>query len=160
MTDDLDSDDEQPPLDRHANGKSRPPTTAQVMADILRQEKEQRSADISDHTLITSDELISKLGIDAEQLRTSLRTHKLFSVPVTTGVVYYPEFFVTKVCPREMLEKVCQSLGNMPGRSKWDFFNSPKTSLGGLTPLTALAQGRLLEVLASAARVAASDARR
>lgn len=52
---------------------------------------------------------------------------------------------------RRVLETVTPALGDIPASSKWQFFTTPKASLGGATPLLALQRGDLQAVMATAA---------
>lgn len=47
---------------------------------------------------------------------------------------------------RAQLEAVTKVLGDLPGGAKLQFFLTRKGSLGGATPLEALAQGKLQKV--------------
>lgn len=55
--------------------------------------------------------------------------------------MFFPRFYIERRYNRRQLESVCKVLGNLPGRSKFQFFTTPKGSLGGRTPLEALAGG-------------------
>ena len=51
---------------------------------------------------------------------------------------------------KRVLAKVTKALGALSGWAKLDFFESPNALLEGLSPLEALAKGRVAEVLALA----------
>ena len=59
---------------------------------------------------------------------------------------YFPTFYANPAYDRKHLEAVTKVLGNLPGGSKLQFFLSGKGSLGGETPLQALAAGRATKV--------------
>ena len=64
---------------------------------------------------------------------------------------YFPTFFGIPAYDREQMQTVTKILGDLPGGSKLQFFVTRKGSLGGLTPLQALAAGRFSKVIDIAA---------
>jgi hypothetical protein len=59
---------------------------------------------------------------------------------------YFPAFYADPRYERKHLEAVTKVLGDLPGGSKLQFFLTRKASLGGQTPLQALATGRVAKV--------------
>lgn len=59
---------------------------------------------------------------------------------------YFPTFYADPAYDRKHLEVVSKALGDLPGGSKLQFFLTRKGSLGGETPLQALAAGRVAKV--------------
>ncbi len=59
---------------------------------------------------------------------------------------YFPAFYGDSSYDRKHLEAVTKVLGDLPGGSKLQFFLTRKGSLGGDTPLQALAAGRVAKV--------------
>jgi len=59
---------------------------------------------------------------------------------------YFPAFYSDPRYDRKHLEAVTKVLGDLPGGSKLQFFLTRKGSLGGDTPLQALAAGRVAKV--------------
>lgn len=59
---------------------------------------------------------------------------------------YFPAFYADPAYDRKHLETVTKVLGDLPGGSKLQFFLTRKGSLGGETPLQALAAGRVAKV--------------
>lgn len=59
---------------------------------------------------------------------------------------YFPAFYGDARYDRKQLEAVTKVLGDLPGGAKLQFFLTPKGSLGGDTPLQALAAGRAAKV--------------
>ena len=59
---------------------------------------------------------------------------------------YFPAFYGDSSYDRKHLEAVTKVLGDLPGGSKLQFFLARKGSLGGDTPLQALAAGRVAKV--------------
>ena len=66
-----------------------------------------------------------------------------FFVVEMHGQLCFPNFFLDKRNDRRQLESVCKVLGDLPGGSKLQFFTNPKGSLGGRTPLDAIADGKV-----------------
>jgi hypothetical protein len=59
---------------------------------------------------------------------------------------YFPTFYGDPAYDRKHLEAVTKILGDLPGGSKLQFFLTRKGSLGSVTPLQALADGRFPKV--------------
>jgi hypothetical protein len=60
---------------------------------------------------------------------------------------FFPVFYSDPSLERKDLEAVSKTLGCLPGGVKLQFFLTHKGSLGGKSPLRALAEGRLTKVL-------------
>jgi hypothetical protein len=60
---------------------------------------------------------------------------------------FFPVFYSDPSFERKDLEAVSKTLGCLPGGVKLQFFLTHKGSLGGKSPLRALAEGRLTKVL-------------
>lgn len=99
--------------------------------------------------LLESTEFRSRLGWSAAALSKAKTTHRVFSVE-SKGKTFFPEFFADHSYERKQLESVAKALGTLPGGAKWLFFTTPKASLGGHTPLEALAVGRVEEAMRAA----------
>ncbi|MDP9995673.1 hypothetical protein J2W30_004559 [Variovorax boronicumulans] len=67
---------------------------------------------------------------------------------------YYPAFYADPRYDRTHLEAVAKQLADLPGGAKLQFFLTRKGSLGGKTPLEALAAGLFVKVKAVAAAFA------
>ena len=126
-------------------------TTEEFMADLRRQEKELRLADIATKRLIPGAEMKERLGVTSQALSAALKARRLFVMQGPSGEYFYPSFFADPKYDRPVLEKICKVLGDMPGGSKWDFFTSKKISLGNRNPLDALLKGKLDQVMTAAA---------
>jgi hypothetical protein len=100
--------------------------------------------------LLTREELIERLGNNVRWLTAALKRGCLFSVQAPWGVDYFPAFFADKSIDRRALGLVSRVLSGLPGPSKYHFFVSKSFSLR-MTPLEALAEGRLKDVLTTAA---------
>lgn len=66
------------------------------------------------------------------------------------GERYYPSFLVDETLNRRHFRAVARLLDGLDALTKCRFFVSGKGSLGGLTPLEALRQGRLRQVMRTA----------
>jgi hypothetical protein len=121
------------------------------MAGLVREEKTQREKDIASKRLISGAEMRERLGVSPQALSAALKAKRMFVLTGPSGGYYYPSFFADPRYDRPVLEKVCRTLGDLPGASKWDFFTTPKISLGNKAPLDALAKGKLDAVLIAAA---------
>jgi len=119
---------------------------------------EKRGGAASTLVLDTTEAMIEKgqlVGPDAfkelmgwstrQALSKAALTHRVFYVPYKAER-YYPAFFADPAYERKHLEAVSRLLGDLPGGSKLQFFLTKKGSLGGETPLQALAHGRLAKV--------------
>jgi hypothetical protein len=126
-------------------------STEDFMAGLMQQEKAQREKDIASKRLISGAEMRERLGVSPQALSAALKAKRMFVLTGPSGGYYYPSFFADPRYDRPVLEKVCRTLGDLPGASKWDFFTTPKISLGNKAPLDALAKGKLDAVLIAAA---------
>lgn len=88
-------------------------------------------------------------GMSESELQDTMREGRLFGLEID-DVLYLPAFFAERSLNRDWLEEVTLLMGNLSGTQKWVFFTRPKGSLGGITPLEALRQGRIDAVSISA----------
>jgi hypothetical protein len=100
--------------------------------------------------LITQDELVTRLGGNRRWVNNALKAGRVFSLQAPSGDCYFPLFFAESSYDRHALGRVSKVLARLPGPSKYFFFVSKSLSLG-MTPLQALAEGRVREVLICAA---------
>lgn len=120
-------------------------------AALNRQSLMSRQQHLSDGRLLTSSDICQRLAFSRQALSKAVKEFRIFSVDGPSNAQLYPAFFASEKPERRELEKVSRALGDMPGPSKWEFFITPKTSLGGRSPLVAIAEGDLQRVLAAAA---------
>ncbi|QEI07418.1 hypothetical protein FXN63_17395 [Pigmentiphaga aceris] len=73
------------------------------------------------------------------------KTHRVFYL-THQAERYFPAFYGDARYDRSHLEAVTKVLGDLPGGAKLQFFLTRKGSLGGSTPLDALADGRFAKV--------------
>ncbi|MGN8187922.1 hypothetical protein ACTJLD_18250 [Burkholderia sp. 22088] len=144
--------DRQPPVRR------KPPARPAARADAAAADFEQRAlaerrALVAKGALLPAAEIWAGLGMTRQALSKAVVSGRIFAVDVGAAQ-YYPAFYLTGDIDRKTLGKVTQCLGGLPGWSKWQFFRTPKASLGNVTPLKALSQGKLAEVERAAAAFA------
>ena len=106
---------------------------------------------IASGELLTSAELSARLAISAAALSAAVKAKRMFFLKGPRGRNVYPAFFADRSLDRNVLERVARQLGDLPAASKYFFFTSPRTSLGGKSPLQALAKGKVDAVLKAAA---------
>jgi hypothetical protein len=99
--------------------------------------------------VITRDELITRLGGNRRWVRDALKSDRLFSLEAPSGVEYFAAFFADASYGRRSLGRVVRALAGLPGPSIYHFFVSKSVMLG-MTPLEALAEGRVKAVLGAA----------
>lgn len=119
------------------------------MAKMRRASKAALLSRIERGELITHDELITRLGGNRRWLRNALQAGRVFSLQVPSGANYFPSFFADSSYDRRALGRVSKVLALLPGPSKYQFFASKSFTLG-MTPLQALAHGRVKDVLVCA----------
>ncbi len=124
--------------------------TRQFMRGLEQQESQQREKDLASHSLLSGPELRVRLAVTPQALSAALKARRLFALRGASGEYVYPAFFADPRHDRHTLEKVSKILGDLPGAAKWDFFTAPRLSLGGKSPLEALAKGKLDAVMAAA----------
>lgn len=106
--------------------------------------------------LLASTEFSNQLNWSRQALSKALGSNRVFYVDFM-GDRYFPAFYADPTYQRAQLEAVTKVLGELPGGAKLQFFLARRGSLGGATPLDALAEGKLQKVKDVAAAFA--DAR-
>lgn len=132
------------------SGGDAPVSTRDFMAGLERQEIDQRARDTDEGRLVPGAVLAARLNMTPQGLHHALKAKRIFTLQGPSGEKVYPAFFADPRQDRKMLEKVSKALGDLPGAAKWDFFMSPRESLGKRTPLEALAKGRFEAVMVAA----------
>lgn len=100
--------------------------------------------------LLGPEAFADRLGWTPQQLADAVATNRVFYVS-WKGAQYYPAWYGDAQYDRGQLEAVSQELGDLPGGAKVLFFLTAKGSLNRLTPLQALALGKLAAVKVTAA---------
>lgn len=95
--------------------------------------------------LISEDDMLSALHWSTRLLTRAIESRRIFFVMIA-GRRLFPAFYADRRYNRKHLWAVTKRLGNLPDGSKLQFFQTPKASLGGLTPLRALDDGKVEEV--------------
>lgn len=122
-------------------------STADFMAGLRQQEEIQRQHQVERGDLLPGSDMQRRLGITAQALSAAMKRKRIFALKGSSGKYLYPSFFADPAYDRTTLERICQALGDLPGSTKLHFFTSPRLSLGGLTPLQAVAKGKVEAVL-------------
>lgn len=99
--------------------------------------------------LLPAGEFTARMNWTRQALSKALAANRVFFIE-DQATRYYPAFYLDVRYERRHLEDTAKLLGDLPGGSKWQFFTSPKGSLGGLTPLDALLKGMLQQVKVAA----------
>ena len=95
--------------------------------------------------LISEEELLEVLRWSTQRLTRAVEGRRIFFVLIS-GRRLFPAFYADPSNDQKHLQVVTKRLGELPGGSKLQFFNTPKGSLGGITPLQALRLGRVAAV--------------
>ncbi|MBU9340235.1 hypothetical protein [Burkholderia multivorans] len=144
--------------DRTEPGRAKPEPRSSAHESAALAERErlvlpERQALVASGRLLPAAEVWTALGITRQALNKAVASGRIFTVDVGAAQ-YYPAFYLAGDIDRKTLGRVTQQLGDLPGWSKWQFFTTPKASLGRLTPLKALAQGKVEQVTRAAAAFA------
>jgi hypothetical protein len=104
---------------------------------------------VTNGALVYSAAFVERLKVTRQALSKALKSHRVFYLEVG-GQRFYPDFYLDTRLERRQVELVSQSLGELPGASKLQFFVTKKASLEGQTPLEALARGQFSRVRTAA----------
>lgn len=96
-------------------------------------------------SLVSATKFCEQAGLSSQGLDKALHAKRIFAVELQ-GKVSIPDFFLDKRYDRRQMASVCKLIGDLPGGSKLQFFTTPKGSLGGQTPLDALADRKFAAV--------------
>ncbi|MFI4940138.1 MAG: hypothetical protein ACHP7O_07340 [Burkholderiales bacterium] len=110
-----------------------------------------RAKHVKSGALLPAAVFCERLQVTRQAVSKAVSAQRMFFLPGPSGTQLYPEFFTSPLYNRRDLARVSKALGALPGPSKWQFFTTRKGSLGGKTPLDALAAGKLDDVLIAAA---------
>lgn len=137
-----------------------PPKRAEVTEESIRvgqailermreREAVELAASIERGDLITRAKLQRRLQLPDATLDAALEAGQLFALPGPDGLDYFPAFFVDPTYADRDLARVAVILRDLPASVRYHFFLSPSFRLQS-TPLEALAEGRIDEVLSTA----------
>ena len=104
---------------------------------------------VQEHALLDSGQFIERRNVTRQALSKALSANRVFYVELD-GHRYFPGFFADTRLERKQVEQVSKALGDLPGASKLQFFLTKKASLGGKTPIDALASGQYSRVRVAA----------
>ncbi len=113
----------------------------------------ERQALVDSGKLLPAAKVWEGLDMTRQAVNKAVASGRIFTVDVGAAQ-YYPAFYLAADVDRKTLAKVTQLLGSLPGWSKWQFFTTPKASLGNTTPLKALSRGKVEQVAMVAAAFA------
>jgi hypothetical protein len=122
---------------------------ARFMAKMRRASEAALLSRIERGELVTQDELVARLGGNRRWVSDALRAGRVFALHAPSGIDYFPSFFADSSYDRRALGRVSKVLALLPGPSKYHFFTNKSFTLG-MTPLQALAEGRVKDVLVCA----------
>lgn len=95
--------------------------------------------------LVDDQSLVRQLGWSNRQLEAAIQRHRVFFMECD-GARCFPAFFCDEAYDHREVQLVSEALGTVTAGAKWQFFSTPKGSLGGCTPLMALARGQFRAV--------------
>jgi len=123
----------------------------QAFIDQFEQKEIERRAELERKgALLNSNVLAERLNVTRQAITKAVKNLRMFSLDGASGQKLYPAFFADDSLERSQLETVSKELDRLPGASKWQFFTTPRLSLGSRNPLDALRKGKYVEVMAAA----------
>lgn len=111
----------------------------------------QKIVELTATHLVKADRLAELLNTSPQAISDAEKEFRIFSLGDANGNKLYPAFYRSASVDLKVFETVSKHLGSLPGASKWQFFTTPKYSLGRKTPIKALEAGQIRSVLAAAA---------
>lgn len=117
-------------------------SSARKAPDSVRNKLEQM---VKKRELLASAEFTREVGLSRQALSKAVGANRMFYVDFK-GERYFPAFYADPMYQRSQVEAVTKLLGDLPGGAKLQFFLNRRGSLAGVTPLEALAQGKLQKV--------------
>lgn len=140
-----------PAPDFPSSGRAMPVENAAFMAHFGERELAHRAEQESGGELIGAAQLASEMKVRQQAISKAVQEKRMFYLNGPAGRYLYPAFFASPNLDRRQVQRVSRALGDLPGAGKWQFFTTPRVSLGGRTALEALQQGELDRVLVAAA---------
>lgn len=129
-------------------------TDARALMPLLRvRAQDNMRSLIAKGELVPAGKFAQELDISRQALSKAVTAQRMFFIELG-GERYFPSFFLDPKYQRQQLERVSQSMGELPGASKLQFFATKRASLAGQTPLQALANGKFSRVREVAAAFA------
>lgn len=109
----------------------------ELLADFERKAMRRRQRLFDAGALITEEQLRDVLDISRQVLEQTIRDSRLFYIDGTAGERWYPSF-LADASIRANVERVCLALAGLSGEVMFQFFMTPKHSLGRKTPIAAI----------------------
>jgi hypothetical protein len=123
---------------------------ANVISRLRRESTAALQRRIECKELMSLNEFQTALSVDVEHIRDAVKSGGMFAISGPAGEEFYPAFYADKRFVRSDLESAAKALTGVSADSKFHFFTSKSTLLAA-TPLEALKEGRLENVLTAAA---------
>lgn len=120
------------------------------MANLQQEAMRSRARLRDEGKLLESADICDRLHVTRQALSKAVAEQRLFALDGPGGRKLYPAFYSDSKLPKRDVERVAQTLGELPGATKWQFFTTPATTLGGKTPIEALSKGKVDDVLRTA----------
>lgn len=130
--------------------RSIPPENRTFMDELDAQAMGARERHLREGRLMSAEKFRQALGITRQAVSKAVVQQRLFSLEGPAGKLVFPGFFTEPQYDRRTLERISRVLGDLPGPSKWQFFTTGKASLRGQTPLQAIANGQIANVVMAA----------
>lgn len=124
-------------------------TGKEILRLAEKQSKKFKAELIEKKLIVSADEICEALGFTRRSLNKALKENRMFYLQQGRRH-YYPVFYADGRLSRPVLEDITLVLGDLTGSQKWQFFTRPKNSLFGKTPIEALQEGLVDNVLKSA----------
>lgn len=109
---------------------------------------------LENRELLTATEFCEALGVSVDWLDDALQDGRVFAIVAPSGRLYYPSFYADPTINRRALERVAQVLSMLPPLSQYTFFQRNWIPLAGCSPLDALRDGRIDDVVRMAIAIA------
>lgn len=119
--------------------------------DLERRAIARRKRLVDAGALITEWQLLKALDISPQALEQAVADHRIFFISGPGKEKLYPSFFVD-ASMRDAIEQVSVALGDLVGETKWQFFVTPKHSIGRRLPIVAITDRFEVDSVVRAAR--------
>ncbi|KXU96438.1 hypothetical protein CR51_22825 [Caballeronia megalochromosomata] len=108
-----------------------------------------RYTPVTEGKLLRPELFCDAMSITETRLAKDVASGRVFSVDVKADQ-YYPAFFLASELDRKQVARVVRRLDGLTGWAKWKFFTEPKAQLANVTPLQALMNGEIRQILQTA----------
>ena len=121
----------------------------QLLAEFAAKERKRIAELAASGQLVGLGRMGELLGVTPQAVLDAEASCRIFSLEGANGALY-PAFYASARLDRALLDEVSSRLDHLSGPSKWQFFTTPRLSLGGQTPIEALEAGGKDMVVAAA----------